>query len=130
MRKLQFEEDVDVAKPEYVVIEGLLRMIEADPRESRRRYTLALIERGTDLNIRCQFSPSDSEELGAHVGNRLFVEGYMTTEPDGRKNIDVSAFRLIPKTPLTDEDLKDYGIRTPDGIDAESYIEGLRADYE
>jgi hypothetical protein len=116
---------------QYIVTRGLLTSVTADPRERRRKFTLRLAETDDGFSYDCMFDPINAEELGAHVGNWIFVEGFCDVSSDSTKRtIEVAAYRLIPKTKLSEESLAQRGLSIPDNQDAIDFVSDLRAEHD
>lgn len=121
---IQIKDTWELYRPEYIITEGVLVRMEANP--FSKKYNLQLIERGNGRRIVCYFDLADTEALGGHLGHRAFVEGELSKELDGNPRLDVQAFRLIPKVAITDDQMTEYGIAPPDGLDALDYIRSMR----
>lgn len=114
---------------EYVSIEGRLKLIAVsndDPKTAK--FHLDLVVRETGEEIYCTFLPADSEVLGAHIGHSVFVEGFLEKSPEGgRPRMSVNAFKLLPKQPLSLDEIHAHRLRVPNGMNSDEYVRSLRA---
>lgn len=117
------------AQDEYIAVEGRLKLIEvSDDSPESARFHLDLVVRETGEVIYCTFKPSDSEVLGGHIGQSAFVEGVLTRPiGPGRPRMHVESFRLIPKRPLSLEEIHTHNLRIPSGMDSEEFVRSLRS---
>lgn len=109
---------------EYVVLEG--RLCTATNEPNSRDKKLAIVDRDTGGLIECVFEPTDADAISAHAGHRACVEGWLSLA-EGPPTLRVVAFQLIPKAPITLEEIRGRGLRTPGGQSPESFVRSLRS---
>jgi hypothetical protein len=114
---------------EYLAIEGLLRTITLDPREDMFTHVFEVVELDSGDEFVCQFDPSDAGQIGAHVGNYLFVEGVTRfSRGKGKPQMSVESYRLIPKNPISLEEVRKRGLRIPGGKSSAEFVRDMRSD--
>ena len=113
---------------QYEAVQGFLKKVEATPSSGQRqlKFQLAVVDRFIDREIICQFASSLAEQIGAHVGKHISVEGPVSIYPGGKRFVmDVVAFHLLPDAiPL--EKVHEAGLMVPDALDALTFIRQCR----